>query len=155
MFTFKALNNLCPSYISDLLETYKPTRSLRSSSRNLLVIPRSELKSSGDRTFSVSAPKLWNNIPETIKCSVDLNAFKRNLRTYLLKRYFYEWLRWLLLLFFTSIVKRLKLSFIIIITITIIIIIIIIIIIMNSPVSFLTAKWRNVFLKQNYTYIHT
>ena len=49
--------------------------------------------------------------------------------------------------------KRLKLSFIIIITITIIIIIIIIII-MNSPVSFLTAKWRNVFLKQNYTYIH-
>ena len=90
------------------IETYKPTRSLRSSSRNLLVIPRSELKSYGDRTFSVSAPKLWNNIPETIKCSVDLNTFKRNLRTYLLKRYFYEWLRWLLFLFFTLIVKRLR-----------------------------------------------
>ena len=29
--TFKALNNLCPSYISDLLETYKPARTLRSS----------------------------------------------------------------------------------------------------------------------------
>ena len=89
-FTFKALNNLCPSYISDLLETYKPTMSLRSSSRNLLVIPRSRLKSHGDRAFSVSAPKLWNDIPETIKCSVDLNAFKRNLQTYLFKRYFYE-----------------------------------------------------------------
>ena len=88
-FTFKALNNLCPSYISDLLETYKPTRSLRSSSRNLLVIPRSKLKSYGDRAFSVSAPKLWHGIPETIKCSVDLNAFKRNLKTYLFKRYFY------------------------------------------------------------------
>ena len=86
MFTFKALNNLCPSYISDLLETYKPTKSLRS----LLVIPRSRLKSHGDRAFSVSAPKLWNDIPETIKCSVDLNAFKRNLKTYLFKRYFYE-----------------------------------------------------------------
>ena len=82
---------LCPSYISDLLETYKPTRSLRSSSRNLLVIPRSRLKSYGDRGSSVSAPKLWNDIPETIKCSVDLNAFKRNLKTYLFKRYFYEW----------------------------------------------------------------
>ena len=81
---------LCPSYISDLLETYKPTRSLRSSSRNLLVIPRSRLKSYGDRGSSVSAPKLWNDIPETIKCSVDLNAFKRNLKTYLFKRYFYE-----------------------------------------------------------------
>ena len=55
-FTFKALNNLCPSYISDLLETYKPTMSLRSSSRNLLVIPRSKLRSYGDRAFSVSAP---------------------------------------------------------------------------------------------------
>ena len=82
------MNNLCPSYISNLLEIYKPTRSLRSSSRNLLVIPRSKLKSFGDRAFSVSAPKLWNDIPETIKCSVDLNAFKRNLKTYLFKRYF-------------------------------------------------------------------
>ena len=82
LLTFKALNNLCPSYISDLLEIYRPARSLRSSSRNLLVIPRS------DRAFSVSSPKLWNDIPEAIKCSVDLNAFKRNLKTYLFKRYF-------------------------------------------------------------------
>ena len=79
-FTFKTLNNLCPSYINDSLETYKPTRSLRSSSRNLLMIPRSRLKSYGDRAFSVAAPKLWNDITETIKCSVDLNAFKRNLK---------------------------------------------------------------------------
>ena len=70
LLTFKALNNLCASYISDLLKTYKPTRSLRSSSRNLLVIPRSKLKSYGDRAFSVSAPKLWNDISETIKCRV-------------------------------------------------------------------------------------
>jgi len=84
----KKLNNLCPSYISDLLETYKPTRSLRSSSRNLLVIPRSRLKSYGDRAFSASAPKLWNDIPEAIKCSENLDSFKRNLKTYLFKRYF-------------------------------------------------------------------
>ena len=107
-FTFKALNNLCPSYISDLLETYKPTRSLRSSSKNLLVIPRSKLKSYGDRAFSVSAPKLWNDIPETIKCSIDLNTFKRNLKTYLFKRYFNEWLRLIIILLFTLIVKRLR-----------------------------------------------
>ena len=87
---FRANNNLCPSYISDLLETYKPARSLRSSRRNLLVIPRSKLKSYGDRAFSVSAPKLWNDIPETIKCSVDLKAFKRYLKIYLFKGYFNE-----------------------------------------------------------------
>ena len=90
VLTFKALNNLCPSYISDLLETYKPTRSLRSWSRNLLVIPRSKLKSYGDRAFSVCAPKLWNGIPEIIKCSVNLNTFKHNLKTCLVKRYFNE-----------------------------------------------------------------
>ena len=88
--TFKALNNLCPSYISDLLESYKPTRSLRSLSRNLLAIPHSKLKSYGDHTFSVCAPKLWNDIPEIIKCSVNLYTFKRNLKTYLFKRYLNE-----------------------------------------------------------------
>ena len=109
LLTFKALNNLCPSYISNLLETCKPTRSLRSSSRNLLAIPRSKLKSYGDRAFSVCAPKLWNDIPEIIKCSVNLNTFKRNLKTYLFKRYFNEWLC-LISIFnlFTLIVKRLR-----------------------------------------------
>lgn len=89
MLTYKALNNLCPSHIRDLLETYKPTRISRSPSRNLLVIPRSKLMY-GDRAFSVSAPRLWNDIPGIIKCSVGLNAFKRNLKTFLFKRYFNE-----------------------------------------------------------------
>ena len=74
----KALSNFSPSYISNLLENYKPTRSLRSSSRKLLVIPHSKLKSYGNHAFSVSAPKLWNDIPEIIKCRVDLNTFKCN-----------------------------------------------------------------------------
>ena len=51
------------------------------------MIPRSKLKSYGDRAFSISAPKCGMTY-ETIKCSVDLNAFKRNLKTYLFKRYF-------------------------------------------------------------------
>ena len=51
------------------------------------MIPRSKLKSCGDRAFSVSAP---NDIPEIIKCSLDLNTFKRNIKTYRLKCYFNE-----------------------------------------------------------------
>ena len=88
LVTFKALNNLCPSYTSDLLKTYKPARNLRSSGRKLLVVPRSKLKSYRDRAFSVAAPRLWNDIPYSIKCSEDLCSFKRNLKTYLFKRYF-------------------------------------------------------------------
>ena len=88
--TFKALNNLCPSYISDLLETYKPVRNLRSSGRKLLVVQRSKLKSYGDHAFSVAAPTLRNNILDSIKCSEDLSSFKPNLKTYHFKHYFNE-----------------------------------------------------------------
>ena len=75
---------------SDLLETYKPARNLRSSGRKLLGVPRSKLKSYGDHAFSVAAPRLWNDIPDSIKCSEDLSSFKRNLKTYLFKCYFNE-----------------------------------------------------------------
>ena len=88
LLTFKSLNDLVPSYIRDLLETYTPSRNLRSSTSNLLVTPGSRLKFYGDHAFSVSAPKLWNNHPEHINCSLDLTSFKSNLKTYLFKRYF-------------------------------------------------------------------
>ena len=52
------------------------------------MVPRSKLKSYGDHAFSVAAPTLWNDIPDSIKCSEDLSSFKRNLKTYLFKRYF-------------------------------------------------------------------
>ena len=67
LLTFKALNHLSPSYIRDLLQTYKPSRSLRSSTMNLLVTPRLRLKFYGDCAFSVCAPKLWNNLPQNVK----------------------------------------------------------------------------------------
>ena len=88
LLTFKSLNDLGPSYIRDLLHAVEPSRNLWSSPCNLLVTPRSRLKFYGDHAFSVSAPKLWNNLPEHIKCSLDLTSFKSNLKTYLFKRYF-------------------------------------------------------------------
>mgnify|MGYP006963820024 CR=1 FL=1 len=87
LLTFKSLNDLVPGYIRDLLETYTPSRNLRSSTRNLLVTPRSRLKFYGDCAFSVCAPKLWNNLPEHIKCSLNLTSFNSNLKTYLFKCY--------------------------------------------------------------------
>ena len=80
--TFKALHNLSPSYIRDLLQTHKPVRSLRSSSVNMLAIPRSRLKFNGDRAFSVYAPKLWNKLAEQIKCSLNLHTLKGSLKTF-------------------------------------------------------------------------
>ena len=41
--------------------------------------PRSRLKFYGDRAFLVCAPKLWNNLSEHIKCSLNLTSFKATL----------------------------------------------------------------------------
>ena len=69
LLTFKALNNLAPLYLSQLIVPYNPTRNLRSAGRHLLEVPNVRLKSYGDRAFSVAAPKHWNEIPSDIKLS--------------------------------------------------------------------------------------
>ena len=88
LLCFKALKGLAPSYLSDLLEWYVPPRSLRSTSKNLLKEPRSRLKNFGDRSFRVAAPKLWNKLPDEMRKidSVDLEQFKRLLKTHLFKQ---------------------------------------------------------------------
>ena len=83
LLTHKALNGLAPAYISDLLSRYIPARQLRSSTQFLLKVPTSNLKTYGDRAFSVCAPKLWNSLPLNVKLSSGIASFKSNLKTYL------------------------------------------------------------------------
>ena len=42
----------------------------------MLVIPRSWLKFYGDPAFSVCAPRLWNKLPECLKCSSNVHTFQ-------------------------------------------------------------------------------
>ena len=88
LFTYKALNGVAPVYLGDLLNHYTPVRDLRSSSQNLLLVPMSNLKSYGDRAFSVCAPNLWNFLPIHIKCSQSVSNFKSNLKAFLFKQAF-------------------------------------------------------------------
>ena len=75
LMTYKALHNLAPSYLTDLLHRHTPTRSLRSATANLLSLPiRTNLKSWGDRAFSVAAPILWNSLPQSIRDSSSLTC---------------------------------------------------------------------------------
>ena len=83
LMVFKCLHNLAPSYLSNLIIKYTPNRALRSSSKNLLVVPPSRTKGYGDRAFSVCGPKLWNNLPESLRHETKLEPFKKNLKTYL------------------------------------------------------------------------
>ena len=76
---------MAPKYLIDLLQRYTPPRQLRSSSKNILKVPKSISKSYGDRAFQVAAPKLWNKLPDEIKLSSSLNEFKSKLKTFLFR----------------------------------------------------------------------
>ncbi len=67
LFTFKALHNLVPPYLSDLIHIYIPKRTLRSSSSVSLVVPSVRLATMGSRAFSCAAPNLWNSLPQSIR----------------------------------------------------------------------------------------
>ena len=81
--TFKILSTNEPSYLRSLLTVQESTRTRRT---NHLIIPRSRLKTAGDRSFSVSAPKIWNSLPDTVRNAQSLLVFKKNLKTFYFRR---------------------------------------------------------------------
>ena len=87
LIVFKALNGQAPSYILELL-TFKSnshSHNLRSSNDTLLLkMPTYKTKVTlGDRAFSCAAPRIWNNLPLTIRNSQSVTSFKTKLKTHL------------------------------------------------------------------------
>jgi len=85
LLVYKALHGLAPVYIADLLHHRPSSRPLRSTSQELLLVPKSRLKTYGDRAFSVAAPTLWNKLPLELRKCPNVDNFKNNLKTYLFK----------------------------------------------------------------------
>ena len=83
LLVFKALHNLGPRYLSELLTRYTPTRALRSQNLFKLNVPRVLSTFYGARAFSVAGPTLWNELPLSLKTKDTVNAFKAALKTYL------------------------------------------------------------------------
>ncbi len=88
LLAYKALNDLAPVYLTNLLSRYNPTRSLRSQISGLLVVPRIAKSTKGGRTFSYLAPKLWNSLPDDVRGSDTLSLFKSRLKTHLFSQAF-------------------------------------------------------------------
>lgn len=86
--TYKALHNIAPAYISELLQYHSPLKALRSTKQGLLSIPKTRTATFGDRAFSVAAPVLWNNLPMKVRNAESLSVFKSSLKTYLFKTTF-------------------------------------------------------------------
>lgn len=83
VITYRALHGQAPLYIQDLLHKNSPGRLLRSSGLDLLLVPRTRLKTKGDRAFCTVAPRLWNSLPLALRTMGSVNSFKKHLKTHL------------------------------------------------------------------------
>jgi hypothetical protein len=88
LITYKCLHGKAPEYLASRLHKYVPSRTLRSADQYLLVERRANLKSYGERSFSVACPKLWNKLPLELRKCDGLETFKSKLKTFLFKKAF-------------------------------------------------------------------
>ncbi len=95
LLVFKCLHGTAPIYLSNLLNKYTPVRSLRTSNRNLLVVPKTRIKI-GESAFSYFGPNLWNSLPDNLRAIDSLCTFKKYLKTHLFTRAF----PWLIFVFY-------------------------------------------------------
>ncbi len=65
-----------PIYLNSLVQTYAPSRSLRSASERRLVVPSQRGTKSLSRTFSWTVPSWWNDLPISIRTAESLAIFK-------------------------------------------------------------------------------
>ena len=86
--TYKCLNGEAPDYLYDLLSVIlELRRMLRSSNKyKQLVVPRVKRKTFAARSFSIMAPSLWNELPDSLQKASSVEIFKAELKTLLFKR---------------------------------------------------------------------
>ena len=83
---YKCLSNEGSGYLTrDLVPVANlPKKQRLKSAKSKDVVPnKQKLESLGLRRFSVSGPRLWNNLPNSLKSSSSTKSFCRSLKTYL------------------------------------------------------------------------
>ena len=80
---FKRFLGDCPPYLTNILKTNRDihSRVSRHGSYNL-VCPRFSRETEGGRSFAVSASRLWNSIPNSLKTCSSVSSFRNNLFNY-------------------------------------------------------------------------
>ena len=91
VLVFCCRNNMAPPYLlRDLQWTdeAESLRRLRSGSQQQLIVPRTWLQTTGDRSFRVTAARAWNSLPTSVTTATSLASFKRQLKTFLFTKSF-------------------------------------------------------------------
>ena len=85
LLTYRALKFGEPKYLNEYLVPFELETSgtvRHANDRHRLFEPRT-IRSSGERSFQYSAPRLYNKLPVVIKDSENINQFKKRLKTHL------------------------------------------------------------------------
>ena len=85
--THTVLSTKQPSYLSERLTPYIPSRSLRSSHSSQLTTPWTHLQLI-NQLFSVASPIIWNSLPQQIRCTPSHTHFCKQLKTELYRSAF-------------------------------------------------------------------
>jgi hypothetical protein len=92
LLVFKALHKEAPEYISDLCTLVSPNerqstlRSVHHSNTKLVEFNLTNKPQYLSRSFAVSGPKSWNNLPLNIRHAENIRDFKKQLKTYLFRK---------------------------------------------------------------------
>ena len=88
LLTYKCINGLAPGYLSCLVNFKICPRPLRIQALELLDVPKTKLKTYGDRSFAYAAAMEWNKLPLEIRQLPSVDSFKKHLKTHLFQQYF-------------------------------------------------------------------
>ena len=79
----KLKHGLAPLYLVSLLNPKVASCYNIRHQNNLLEIPNTKYKRSGDSAFFKAGPTLWNNLPLSTRNQTNIETFKSELRTHL------------------------------------------------------------------------
>ena len=87
-YIFKCLAGLAPQYLNSLISLYTTDREgLRSAADTTRLhepkFNRHCFQSAAGKAFSLAAPRIWNNIPVSVRSPTSLTTFKKGLKTHL------------------------------------------------------------------------
>ena len=83
----KEVNDDGPVYLQEIVNMYRPGRSLRSQSARLLTRPRTRSRA-GDATFVSAAADLWNILPLNLMLIEDICSFKTGLKAHYFTKHY-------------------------------------------------------------------